>query len=79
MSWHTIWKFPLTPTDVQDIVTHVARPLSVGWQDGQLVMWAVVRRDTAKNFTIRCAAVSVGAATPCRITRSGRGNPGNRI
>lgn len=39
----TIWKFPLAITDEQSVmVPKGARALSVGIQDGQLVMWCEV-------------------------------------
>lgn len=41
----SIWKYPLKLTDEQIIEMPAGTPLSVGEQDGQLMLWALVEPD----------------------------------
>jgi hypothetical protein len=42
------------------IVSHAADPISVGWQNGGLVLWAVVARDTSISHMLHVYVAGTG-------------------
>ena len=60
----TIYKYPLTITDRQDVEMPTgSRLLSVGEQEGQLILWVAV--DTNKPTISRCIVI-VGTGNPAK-------------
>ena len=56
-----IWKYPLELTNRQEIaVPFGARPLSVGQQEGQLMLWALVRPDHPMTGVVVIRIVGTG-------------------